>query len=178
MCVNAFLLFGIIIMLPNKPRILKLPFFAILFLTLSMPISVIAHLDLERAEPEDGDVLDTLPDKVQLWFGSELDTFESSVSVFDAKGHQVNLEDSQVSLEDRTLLQVSLPDDLPPGTYTSRWTAVDDEDAHPLDGELTFTIAGTPETADISPAAIGIAAVAGVGVLSAAWFWQKRRKTR
>lgn len=119
--------------------------FAVLLalLLLVWPAPAAAHLDLERSEPADGATLDIPPEVVRLWFSDELDTFESTVGVFDSAGRQVDLGDAQVSLEDRTLMQVSLPAELPPGTYTVRWTAADDADGHPVDGELTFTVVGT-----------------------------------
>ena len=95
-----------------------------------------------------------------MWFNDELDTFESTVAVFDANDRQVDLGDAQVNLEDRTLLQVSLPADFSPGTYTVRWTAVDDADGHPAGGELKFTIAGTP-----APTATGLIGQPSIKIL-------------
>lgn len=164
----------------SKSRIHRLNLALLLVSTLALlwPASVSAHIDLERAEPENRAILDAPPDRVKLWFDSELDTFESTVAVFDERGRQVDLGDAGISLEDRTLLQVSLPDDLPPGTYTIRWTAVDDEDAHPIDDVLTFTFAGTPELAGISSITITIMATGGIAVIVAVWLLRRRWRQR
>ncbi len=146
-------------------------------LALLWPASVSAHLDLERAEPENRAILDAPPDRVKLWFDSELDTFESTVAVFDERGRQVDLGDPGVSLDDRTLLQVSLPDDLPPGTYTLHWTAVDDEDSHPVEGELTFTVSREPKDSGITPLMASIVIVVGFGlVVIASLFWRRQKE--
>ncbi len=160
--------------LTSRIHRLNLALLLISTLALLWPASVSAHLDLERAEPENRAILDAPPDRVRLWFDGELDTFESTVAVFDERGRQVDLGDAGVSLEDRTLLQVSLPDDLPPGTYAIRWEVVDDEDAHPINSMLTFTIAGTPELAGINLITISIVAIGGIAVFVAVWLLRRR----
>lgn len=151
-----------------------------LLLALLRPGLVAAHLDLERSEPTDGTILDTPPQVVRLWFNEELDAFESTVAIFDAADRQVDLGDAQISLEDRTFLQVSLPTDLPPGAYRVRWTAVDDADGHPVEGELTFTVAGTPappstDSATTGPAIVVLVIMVGLVIGVGAWFLQRRR---
>ncbi|MFQ5614482.1 MAG: copper resistance protein CopC, partial [Anaerolineae bacterium] len=142
---------------------------------------VMAHLDLNRSEPADGAVLETSPPVVRLWFNEELDTFESSVAVFDSAGRRVDLDDARVSLEDRTLMQVSLPADLPPGGYAARWTAVDDADGHAVEGELTFTIAGKPTQKAtglaLPQSTTGILVIAvGAIIVAGAWTLRRRQK--
>ena len=107
--------------------------------------SAAAHLNLARSIPGDGDILGSSPDIVQLWFNEELDTFESEVSVFDSINIQVDLGDSCVDPEDRRELSVGLPNSLSPGEYTAVWIAVDDNDSHPISGEIEFTIKANPQ---------------------------------
>jgi methionine-rich copper-binding protein CopC len=120
----------------------------LLVISLGVPLSLLwttpaaAHFGLIRSEPSDGEVLQSAPEMVYLWFEGELDTFESVMEVIDEDGKQVDLVDAMVSLDDRTELRVSLPANLPPGEFTIRYTAVDNEDSHTIDGELAFTIAG------------------------------------
>ena len=137
------------------------PFYAALLLSLfailSLPGTVVAHLDLKGSDPKNGEILDTPPKLVQLWFNEELDTFESSVAAFDFNGRQVDLEDSRVNPEDLTEMQVSLPNNLSSGVYTIKWIAVDDKDGHPIEGEIQFTVKGSlpqPDRITISSAAI------------------------
>jgi len=135
----------------------------------------VAHQDLERAEPGFDAVLNVPPTVVRLWFAGELDSFDSALAVYDAQDRQIDLGDAGVSHEDRHLLRVSLPGDLQPDQYTVRWTAVDDEDAHPVQGEYTFTIAGTPEVPGNGNLAIAVSAGAVIAAIGAGtWVWRRR----
>ena len=71
-----------------------------LILALSWSRTAAAHLDLRKSFPENGDIIETSPEFVQLWFNEELDTFESQIFVSDSEGNQVDLEDSKVNPED------------------------------------------------------------------------------
>lgn len=99
-----------------------------------------AHLDLARSIPADGDILQSPPPLVQLWFNEELDTYESEVSVFDSSGKKVDLSNSNVNPDDRTELRVGVPETLSHDAYTVVWIAVDDNDGHPISGEIGFSI--------------------------------------
>ncbi|UCC53151.1 MAG: copper resistance protein CopC [Anaerolineaceae bacterium] len=154
-----------------------LALFLMLLVVFFMALPVAAHQDLERAEPEIDAVLNMSPSVVCVWFAGELDSFESTLTVHDARDRQIDLGDASISHEDRRLLQVSLPNALPVGQYTVRWTAVDDEDAHPIQGEYTFTIAGGTSAAPGSypVAVLGVGAVIVAGG-AGTWAWARRRK--
>ena len=142
-------------------------------LLLTQPVA--AHQDLERAEPGFDAVLNEPPTAVRLWFAGELDSFESTLAVYDAHDRQIDLGDAGISLEDRRLLRVSLPADLLPGQYTVRWTAVDDEDAHPVQGEYTFIIAGIGEEFGSNLAAVISAGAVIVASGGGAFVWVRRK---
>ena len=160
-------------MSPRRPIVCTLAFISTLLALLLLARPVAAHQDLERAEPGFDAVLNEPPSVVRLWFAGELDSFESTLAVYDAQDRQIDLGDAGVNHEDRHLLQVSLSGDLQPGQYIVRWTAVDDEDAHPVQGEYTFTIAGTP-TAPGSNLAVVISAGALIAAIGAGtWVWRR-----
>ena len=124
---------------------LKIPrIFTAIIISLSLAIlftiNAFAHVNLTRSFPADGDILDSTPVHVQLWFSEELDTFESKISVIDSDGMQVDLGDSQVNPSDRTELRISLSDNLPSGVFNVDWNVTDDKDSHPISGEFEFTI--------------------------------------
>ncbi len=127
----------------TQPQPFYLALLFSLLVALSLPGTVFAHLDLKRSDPESGEIFDEPPKFVQLWFNEELDTFESSIAVFDFNGIQVDLGNSQVNPEDRTEMRVSLPNNQSPGVYTIKWVAVDDKDGHPIEGEIQYTIKGS-----------------------------------
>jgi len=100
----------------------------------------LAHLDLVATNPVEGQILDSVPKLVQLWFNEDLDPFESAIVVRDANGAQVDLGNFELAQGDRTEMRVGLPDDLAAGTYSVQWNAVHDADGHPITGEFSFRI--------------------------------------
>lgn len=94
-----------------------------------------------RSDPPDGAVLEQAPAQVTAWFSDELLTGQSSLQVFDADGRQVDNGDGGVDLNDpdHASMVVSLPPELPDGTYTVRWRAsLDDGDV--VERGFTFTV--------------------------------------
>ena len=160
---------------PRRPIVSTIALFPTLLALLLLIQPVAAHQDLERAEPGFDTVLNEPPTVVRLWFAGELDSFESTLVVYDAHDRQIDLGDVGISLEDRRLLRVSLPADLVPGQYTVRWTAVDDEDAHPVQGEYTFIIAGIGEESGSNLAAVISAGAVIVASGGGAFVWVRRR---
>ncbi len=156
------------------PIVCSLALISTLLALLLSAMPVAAHQDLERAEPGFDAVLNVPPTVVRLWFAGVLDSFESALTVHDAHDRQIDLGDASVSQQDRRLLRVSLPVDLRPGQYIVHWTAVDDEDAHPVQGEYTFTIAGTPEVPG-SNLAVVISTGAVIAAIGAGT-WVRRRR--
>jgi methionine-rich copper-binding protein CopC len=104
-----------------------------------------AHSDIVRTEPADGAVLKHSPNKIILWFEKDLDTFESAFELVDTNGEEIDLGRVLFDQTDRGKMEAVLPEDLPPGIYSVHWTAVDDQDAHPITGQFSFTIAGIQE---------------------------------
>lgn len=160
---------------PRRPIVCTLALFSTLLALLLSAMPVAAHQDLERAEPGFDAVLNVPPTVVRLWFAGELDSFESTLAVYEAHDRQIDLGDANVSSDDRRLLWVSLPGDLRPGQYTVRWSAVDDEDAHPVQGEYSFTIAGTPEQPGANPWSIPVIAGAFIAAIGAGTWVLLRR---
>ncbi|MFQ5922389.1 MAG: copper resistance protein CopC [Anaerolineales bacterium] len=142
-------------------------------LPLMSAIPAAAHSDLVASDPSASEILGVAPETVCLWFEKEIDFFESTVAVFDSKGRQVDLGDSEVNPDDRRELRVNLPTDLKPGEYSVRWAVVDDLDGHPIEGEYSFTIEG-PSTDTTLPSTglilltVGVAVVVMIGVMAIA----------
>lgn len=106
---------------------------------------LLAHAQYIRSEPSDGSSVVQSPERVTAWFGGELDVSGSSISVFDAQGHQINTVEGSVDLNDpdHASMIVSLPPGLAPGLYTVRWVAVSDTDGHEgheIRGSFLFTV--------------------------------------
>jgi hypothetical protein len=84
--------------------------------------------------------LDESPPEVIAWFAEELVSGESSITVFNTQGNQVDNGDGGVDLNDldHASMIVTLPS-LPDGSYTVQWHAVLlDGDA--TDGAFAFAV--------------------------------------
>jgi methionine-rich copper-binding protein CopC len=98
-----------------------------------------AHGVLERSEPRGGSVLKSAPEQVRLTFTGAIEPAYSRVRVLDGGGRPVDLGDSRVDPDTRTVLRVSLPA-LPPGRYKVSWRVLS-VDSHVTQGDFTFRIA-------------------------------------
>jgi methionine-rich copper-binding protein CopC len=115
-----------------------------------------AHAEIVSSTPRAGSTVDTAPDSITASFSQKLAPDDSSLTVLDAQGARVDLDDSAVDPSDaegKTLL-VSLKGDLPAGTYTVEWQTLSAEDGEATDGQFQFTIAaGAAASASAAPSA-------------------------
>jgi methionine-rich copper-binding protein CopC len=109
---------------------------------------VSAHAEPERAEPPINGTVSATPAQVEIWFGEEVDTEQTTIAVFGPDGSQADLGDTTVDLNDpeHKHVTVSLKPGLPSGVYTVEWESVSAEDRDEASGSFTFTVtgAGTP----------------------------------
>lgn len=114
---------------------------ALFFLAALAPATGWGHASLVRSSPARRAVLSAPPARVQLWFSEQLEAPFSRLSVWDARGTQVDLRDIRVDSDDRGRLSVGLPD-LPAGTYTVRFRVLS-VDGHVVESQFAFTIQGS-----------------------------------
>lgn len=62
--------------------------------------------------------------------------------VTDSNGNQVDNNDDAVDPADHTHMTVSLPSNLPSGSYTVNWSTLSDDDGDQASGSYTFTVGG------------------------------------
>jgi copper resistance protein C len=96
------------------------------------------HAFLVRSSPARRTTLTTAPDRVQLWFNEVIEPRFSSVSVWDAAGQRVDLEDARVEPEDPKRLIVGLKP-LGRGAYRVRFRVLS-VDGHVVESEFPFTV--------------------------------------
>lgn len=115
-----------------------------------------AHAGLDRANPEPGSTIDTVPDTIELWFTEEL-AEGSTATVTSPSGERVDNDDAAIDLFDpeRKHMTLTLTDALPAGEYTVDWTTVSAEDDDTDTGSYTFTL--TTARAAASPVASPLA---------------------
>ena len=125
----------------------------------NMPVAL-AHAEPEDCTPAIDSTVDAVPTQVVCMTGQAMDPAQSSLSVFNAAGEQVDLGDSAVDLNDpdRKTISVSLDTaKITDGVYTVKYKTLSTEDNEEDEGEFHFTVklaaaAETP-TAVESPAA-------------------------
>ncbi len=110
----------------------------VLLALVSVPSPAAAHATLLASTPEDGDVLDALPDRVSLEFTEDV-AQPAYVIVRAPDGAAVTEGDPEV--RGALVTQMLAGADLT-GTYAIAYRVVA-EDGHPLTGEVRFSV-GTP----------------------------------
>ena len=113
----------------------------LVLLLVGMVTAVSAHdAAIVKSIPANGEVLAESPPQVTAWFEEELVSGESTMSVFNTQGEQVDNGDGGVDLNDpdHASMIVTLPA-LPDGSYTVQWhAALLDGDA--TDGAFAFAV--------------------------------------
>ena len=129
-----------------KGVVLALVFAALI---LSGSNTAFAHANLADADPAPNSVLDTSPSKITIWFTEPLEPSFSSIEVLDSEGSRVDNDDSAVDPANPTVMYVTLPDDLPKGTYTVAWRNLSTVDGHTIRGTFFYSV-GEPLSAQPS----------------------------
>ncbi len=111
-----------------------------------------AHAFLERSDPQANAVLPTQPTDVRLWFTEPLEPDYSRAQLFDATGALVPTDASRIGANNELLL--TLPQNLPTGTYSVQWRNISTADGHPQQGYLPFTIGGSSDVVTPVPPAV------------------------
>lgn len=151
-----------------RSHILRIGLVTLLLLLTGLPLaaSVLFHADYARSQPAADEVLATPPKQVKVWFTQELfrRAGENWLHVTGPDGVRVDLDDTAVDDNDRTLLTVTLADDLPDGAYRVEWRALSADDGHPKEGEFGFVVGSanplpTVTAADSAPAAPAVSEV-------------------
>jgi len=103
-----------------------------------MPTAVRGHAYPDHADPKVGATIKASPDRVSIWFDSELEPDFSTIMVHNSENTMVDNRDGRVNPSDATLLEVSVPR-LPPGRYRVIWSVVA-RDGHRTAGDYIFSI--------------------------------------
>ncbi|MDQ2806945.1 MAG: copper resistance protein CopC [Chloroflexota bacterium] len=118
----------------------------------------LAHARLETADPPAGAVLTAAPREIRLSLTEQISPQFSVIRVQNVAGQAVNLSDLSQPREDNHVVRISLPPDLPSGTYTVYWRVVSAVDGHVSAGGYPFTVQ-LPGSAPVATPA----AAAGLG---------------
>lgn len=98
----------------------------------------LAHAELLRATPPDGDTLSEQPGEVRLFFNEPVRAEFDPIKVTDEEGNRVDGEDARTLSGDPDVVVASL-DVLPEGSYTVEWR-ITSADGDPISGEYGFAV--------------------------------------
>lgn len=111
-------------------------FFTILFV---VPSEAGAHAFLDSSDPSPGSIVPVAPREARLRFTEPIEPDYSSAVLYDTNGRSIPTMSNRPADRPNELV-VSLPPDLPKGTYSLQWRTVSAADGHPSVGYFTFTI--------------------------------------
>lgn len=116
-------------------------------LSLAMPTAARAHANLVHSQPPANSVVQTAPPRAVLWFDDPLEPRLNALAVLDANGTVVSVGAAELS-DDRLMLSVALPPQLPPGPYTVAYRTVSTSDGHNVRGFYRFSMGALGEVAE------------------------------
>ena len=107
--------------------------------------SALAHSDLERSTPADGEVLAEAPERVDAYFGQEMSRSQGfpKMTVVNEAGDTI-ADETVLDDADRKHLSVELPPSLPEGRYTVIWHTLSDEDGEEAQGAFHYYVGEGP----------------------------------
>ena len=148
---------------------IKKALFLLLLVFLLLPIDVAsAHADLLKASPAPDEHLQQQPSQVDLYFSEEVEPSQSVIAVFDARGTQVDLNDTHAVDRDKKHLAVSLST-FKQGYYIVSWQVISSDDAHATVGSYSFAlgvvVGDAPVSAKTNQAPVFPAQMAVKGIL-------------
>ena len=106
----------------------------------AFPPQAPGHAFPVRSNPRVGSTVTSPPDKLTIWFDSEIEAAFSTIAVYNAAKQRVDNNHVRVNSSDATVLEVDLAP-LPPGTYLVSWKVLA-KDTHVTEGNFSFTVAG------------------------------------
>jgi copper transport protein len=122
----------------NRSRRLLAALFGAVALVLAAAAPAAAHAVVVASDPAEGQVLTDPPTRVTVQFSERVSAELGGLRVLDASGKQVDNADSSLTGTQETLT-VSLPQDLPDGTYVASYRVIS-ADGHAISGAFVFGI--------------------------------------
>jgi copper transport protein len=92
-------------------------FLIITILFLISTSAVYAHSSIEKTLPNSGEILETSPSTIEMWFQDEVEVSSNSITLTNREGVRFPLWAPQIDENDRRHLTLLLEEELPPGYY-------------------------------------------------------------
>jgi copper transport protein len=129
----------------------RLPSTVLLLLLLAWLLSpqpAAAHAQIVRTSPEAGALLDAPPQTLRLEWNETVSLQFSSIKVYDRTRREQTVGALGQPAGEDNVVKASLPNTLPPGTYTVVWRVVSGADGHLTAGSFAFRVRGTGTTGE------------------------------
>ncbi|NOT83502.1 MAG: copper resistance protein CopC [Methylococcaceae bacterium] len=114
--------------------------FSLFLLSISfiLPVNSFAHAILVKSEPAKDSILNTAPQKIDVWFNDKVGSEFKALAVIDSNGKRLDNKDVQQETFDESHLYATVQP-LAAGTYTVRYRVVS-VDTHIVTGKFQFTV--------------------------------------
>ncbi|MFJ2906324.1 MULTISPECIES: copper resistance protein CopC [unclassified Streptomyces] len=110
-----------------------------------------AHAALRAGDPADGTVLASAPRQLTLTFTESVGLLDDSFRVLDPDNRRLRTGEPGHGPGGSDTARVSLPAQLPQGTYVVAWRVVS-ADSHPVSGAFTFSVGKASPTTAVTTA--------------------------
>jgi len=108
-----------------------------------------AHAYVVRSDPPAQAVVPTAPATVSIWFSEWLEPSATTAKLIDQRGQEVPGTSYRIG-EPKQLI-ITLPGGLANGTYSIVWRNISQDDGHPANGYLPFTIGTFADVQAVAP---------------------------
>ncbi len=145
---------------------------------ISRPSVALAHAFVIGSDPVDGSTINTSPAVVRIFFNEPISPTSVAHVFFGIDNQVVDGNRSIIASGNPRELDTPLisPNQLPQGSYTVRWSALDTTDGHATQGVIGFNVGhsstGLPGEVILGPSTSNILPQLNLqGLLSIAWDW-------
>jgi copper transport protein len=150
---------------------------------IASPQTVSAHAALQSSSPASGEVLATAPSTIEARFTEPLERSYSRMELYDRNGMRIEGTSLSEGVDDFTMV-LTVPPNLPDGTYSVLWRTLSEADGHSAQNFFTFTVGtdaniaavvlpGSGDDEDAAPQWARTlsrwAALVGISLLISAW---------
>jgi copper transport protein len=141
----------------------------VLVLLVGTAVPASAHAQLESTDPPQSSVLLVPPTQVVLHFGEPVEIDFGSLRVLGPTGQRVDDGGTRHPDGDSHAVAISLPNDLPRGTYVVAWRVIS-ADSHPVHGAYVFSVGSAAGARRADAVATALADQSGSAVVGSLYW--------
>ncbi len=120
--------------------------FALAVVLALIPVSASAHANLDTSDPAPNAIVSEAPAAVTMTFTEPLERSYTKAELYDQDGTLIDGTTVEAGATDNSMV-LTLPPDLPNGTYTVLWRTLSTADGHTAQNYFAFTIGTAADVA-------------------------------